>query len=199
MRRLLQQVLLSAAKEMWNADPTLGEYTRETAEHELNLAFHYASTLKRWLPWFDTDFDVTKSNFNNARPDIILHIRGGHGANFLVVEIKRQSNPEGIGEDLEKIRTKWFGGRLNYRFGAGLILDEARRTAEVTILERGSDFQAAATFDNPNQAWTRRPYSDECIGSLGSLLRYLSTIDGDQHRALDGELDRLMADAVYGP
>ena len=43
MRELLAQLLLSAAGQMWKRDPTLGKYTAETTEHELNLASHYAA------------------------------------------------------------------------------------------------------------------------------------------------------------
>lgn len=60
MTELLAQILLAAAGQMWKRDPTLGKYTAETAEHELNLAFHYAAELRRWLPWLDCDFGKLK-------------------------------------------------------------------------------------------------------------------------------------------
>jgi hypothetical protein len=137
MKELLAQILLSAAGEMWKREPTLGKYTAETAEHELNLAFHYAAELRHWLPWLDCDFDVTKLNFNRERPDIILHRRSSNKANFLVIEIKRERFRSGVPADLEQIRTRWFMGNLRYRYGASLILDEIDHSAvEVRVLFR---------------------------------------------------------------
>lgn len=48
MKTLLIRIILSAASEMWNMEPTLSRYTAATAEHELNLAFHYAAELRGW-------------------------------------------------------------------------------------------------------------------------------------------------------
>jgi hypothetical protein len=73
MKELLARILCSAAHSMWEKDPTLGQYTTEIAEHELNVAFHFAAELRGWFPWLDCDFDVTKPNFDRNRPDIILH------------------------------------------------------------------------------------------------------------------------------
>ena len=136
MKELLAQILLSAAGQMWKRDPTLGKYTAETTEYELNLAFHYASGLFHWFPWLDCDFDVVKLNLNRERPDIILHRRGTNKANFLVIEIKRERFRCDVPADLEQIRTRWFTGNLRYRFGASLILDEDHHTAEACVLFR---------------------------------------------------------------
>ena len=92
MENSIAHILLSAAQEMWRREPTLAIYTKQTAEHELNVAFHFAAELRTWFPWLDCDFDVTKPNFERNRPDIILHRRAEHAANFLVVQIKREVN-----------------------------------------------------------------------------------------------------------
>lgn len=137
MKELLAQILLSAAAAMWRHDPTLGEYTAATAEHELNLAFHYAAELRRWFPWLLCDFDVTKLNFSRERPDIILHRRRSNAANYLVIEIKRERSRKAVPADLEQIRSRWFTDDLRYRYGASLILDERdHRVVEVCVLFR---------------------------------------------------------------
>src|SRR5947207_10346135 len=99
---LIARILLSAAHEMWQREPTLAIYTKETAEHELNVAFHFAAELRAWFPWLDCDFDVTKPNFDRNRPDIILHRRREHAGNFLVVEIKREVTRDEAPADLKK-------------------------------------------------------------------------------------------------
>jgi len=136
MKGFLEVALLSAAKAMWDQDLTLSEYSDQTSEHELNLAFHYGCELRRWFPWFDCDFDVTKKHFSSKRPDLVLHKRNASHANFLVVEIKRARSRSEVPDDITKIRNNWFDPLLAYRFGAALVLDEDGRSAEVTILER---------------------------------------------------------------
>jgi hypothetical protein len=178
MKELLAQILLSAAGEMWKREPTLGKYTAETAEHELNLAFHYAAELRHWLPWLDCDFDVTKLNFNRERPDIILHRRGNNKANFLVIEIKRERSRSKVPADLEQIRTRWFTGNLHYRFGASLILDEDHHTAEACVLFR----------EQPESEMSRK---------LADLARLLDPpkFSGVQGKTLQGMITRLTDEA----
>lgn len=90
---------------MWEKNTTLGHYTSQTGQHELNLAFHYASELKKWFPWLNCDFDVTKRNCGRKRPDIILHRRGTNALNFLVVEVKREKSR---GPDYSHVHAFWF-------------------------------------------------------------------------------------------
>ena len=121
MKDLLTRILSSAASAMWRNEPTLGRYTRETAEHELNLAFHYAAELRGWFPWLDCDFDVTKLNFNRERPDIILH-RRNTGLNFLVIEVKRAGRAAGVSrseEDSRPLVCRWITLPLRSQCCAG--------------------------------------------------------------------------------
>ena len=118
---------------MWHWEPTLSRYTSETDETEWNLAFHYAAELRRWLPWLDCDFDVSKRNLDRERPDIIFHRRKTHALNFLVIEVKRERSRKAVPADLDQIRDRWFA-RMGYRFGASVILDEDRQTAEIGVL-----------------------------------------------------------------
>jgi hypothetical protein len=152
MLELIAQLLLSAAGEMWRRQPSLSRYTRETSEYEPNLSFHFGIELWRWLPWFDCDFDVRKGGMNDERPDLILHRRGTHAVNYLVVEVKRERSRYAANADLTQIRERWFSGELRYRYGASLILDEALQTAEARVL------RGVAPDDQIDLAWAaRRP------------------------------------------
>ena len=141
MKELIERVLVSAATEMWEEESTLSEYTAATAEHELNLTFHYASSLRRWFPWLDRDFDVQKRPWANRRPDIIFHRRGNHDENFLVVEVKRANDLGGGRDDLSKIRKFWFSEPLCYCFGASVVLDEEHETGDVCVIRADESVQ----------------------------------------------------------
>ena len=141
MNALLLRILASVAHSMWQDDRSLSRYTAETAEHELNLAFHYARRLGFWFPWLDCDFDVTKTHFNRERPDIILHRRGSNAANFLVVEVKRERSRGLANADLKQVRARWFATPLRYRFGASVVLDDDTRGFDVRLLTQRSPQQ----------------------------------------------------------
>src|SRR6266446_10690389 len=78
MTELVADILASAATFLAEEQPTLSKFTSETNEYEPNLSFHYATILRRFLFWLDCDFDVSKPNLGNRRPDIIFHKRGIH-------------------------------------------------------------------------------------------------------------------------
>jgi hypothetical protein len=140
MTPLLARILCSAAHSMWRNDPTLGQYTSETCQHELNLAFHYASELRDWVPWLDCDFDVSKKSCNHERPDIVLHRRKTHALNFLVIEIKRARYRGNVPADLNQIRERWFEDHFRYRFAAAVILEDDKPEFEVQVLGRDEKF-----------------------------------------------------------
>ncbi len=136
MKLLLARILCSAAHSMWQKDPTLGKYTSETNQHELNLAFHYACELRQWFPWLDCDFDVSKNSCNYERPDIVLHQRGVHILNFLVIEVKREKSRKAVSADLKQIRERWFENYFRYSYGAEVILEDDKPEFEVQVLSR---------------------------------------------------------------
>jgi hypothetical protein len=136
MKTLFARILCSAARTMWQKDPTLGKYTSETNQHELNLAFQYASELRNWFPWLDCDVDVSKVSCNNERPDIVLHRRGTHALNFLVIEVKREKYREAVPLDLKQIRERWFESHYCYRFGAVVIMEDDKPEFEAQVLSR---------------------------------------------------------------
>lgn len=202
MKTLLARILGSAADSMWQKDPTLGQYTNETAEHELNLAFHFAAELQTWFPYLDCDFDVTKANFNRERPDIIIHRRQS-GVNFLVIEIKREKFRAAVPADLKKIRDDWFEGGLRYRFGAAVILDENQRTFEIQVLSRAQKNEApfvkkqinmGAPMPRPNYARIRRRTISNAVDRL--VAAKIRNPRGDVS-ALEQKLDELIY-ALYG-
>jgi hypothetical protein len=59
-----------------------------------------------------------KVNYKRQRPDIIIHRRGTHTHNYLVVAVKRGGDRADIAHDVEKIAANRFQDRLRYRFGA---------------------------------------------------------------------------------
>ncbi len=135
MKTLLARILCSAAHSMWQKDPTLGRYTSDTNQHELNLAFHFACELRRWFPWLACDFDVSKIACDYERPDIILHRRATHALNFLVIEVKRERSRNAVPLDLGQIRGRWFE-RYYYRYGAAVILADDKAEFEMQVLSR---------------------------------------------------------------
>ena len=142
MTKFVADILASAATSLAEEQPTLSKFTSETNEYEPNLSFHYANILRRFLFWLDCDFDVSKPNLGNRRPDIIFHKRGIHALNFLVVEVKRSECD--AQEDIDKIRAFWFKEPLLYRFGASVVLG-GNGSFTVRLLERESKKEETRT------------------------------------------------------
>jgi hypothetical protein len=137
MKELIARIICSALNNVFTGQPNLSKFIpQETAEREPNLSFHFANELWKYLFWLDCDFDVTKSFHEDKRPDMVFHKRGINALNFLVVEVKRKSNPLGFSADLEKIQNHWFGVDLHYQFGASVVIDEKTGDYELRLLER---------------------------------------------------------------
>ena len=64
----------------------------------------------------------------NVYPDISVH-RRLTGANHLVVEIKKSTNPAGKQDDLEKLRA--YREDLGYSFGLFLLFEAASEDADL--------------------------------------------------------------------
>ena len=188
---------------MWQKDPTLGKYTPETAETEWNLVFHFACELRNWFPWLDCDIDLTKPNFSSNRPDIILH-RRERDFNFLVVEVKREESRHKVPADLDKIRNKWFGNALRYRFGAAMILGGSDHTFEAQVLSR-SELAAGLSVLSKSNMGTALPVG-RCSGAYRATFaklidRVLAVKQRDAEAdvsALELEIDHL-ACSLYVP
>lgn len=70
--------------------PDLFTFTSQTNQTEWNLAHHLADEVHKEFPDLHCDVDVIKPNLDRKRPDIVLHRRGTHESNFLVVELKER-------------------------------------------------------------------------------------------------------------
>ena len=139
MKDLITRIICSALNNVVSAQPNLSKFIpQETAEREPNLSFHFANELWKYLFWLDCDFDVTKSFHHDKRPDMVFHKRGINSLNFLVVEVKRKSNPNGFSDDLVKIRDHWFDQDLHYQFGASVVIDEKTGDYTLRLMEHGS-------------------------------------------------------------
>ena len=124
---------------MWKEEPTLSRYSPATMEHELNIAFHYASRLRRWFTWLDCDYDIQKSDLGCKRPDIVFHVRGVHEFNLLIIEVKRKGDVKGGQDDLKKIHANWFSAPYLYQYGASVVFNEADKTAKLRVIQKGAE------------------------------------------------------------
>lgn len=112
-----------------------------TRTTEWNVAFHYAVRLQQAFRQYDCDFDLSKVHEANKfkRPDIVLHQRGHHDDNFLVIEMKIRSSATATEKDAEKIRDIWFAN-YNYKFGATVMLNKTSCNVKVyPNLRRNTD------------------------------------------------------------
>lgn len=111
-----------AIQRLIETQPDIFNFTSQTNQTEWNLAHHLANEVQKEFPELSCDVDLVKPNFEYRRPDIVLHKRGNHMNNFLVIEVKRHEAQ--MHEDLDKIAKYWFAAPLNYQFGASVVLNE---------------------------------------------------------------------------
>ena len=114
----LESMLVRAVQNLFEMQPNIFEFTSETGQTEWNLAHHLANEVHKLFPELDCDLDVVKRHYDMRRPDIILHRRGTHADNFLVIEVKKDGGSEEIAHDLRRISEQWFRDPLHYQFGA---------------------------------------------------------------------------------
>jgi hypothetical protein len=131
----------------------LSSYTEQTLEREPNLSFHFANEIHPYLSWLRFDCNIAKPHLADRRPDIVFHCRGILDLDCLAVEVKRQRNPKGIKDDLKKIRDDWFGEQLRYRFGAGILIDDVRKTFSGLLLENIADDVPMEFTQGSEQLW----------------------------------------------
>lgn len=114
----IKNILSASVDNLFKKQPNIFEFTSETGQTEWNLAHHLANEIHTFLPELDCDLDLIKINFDRKRPDIVFHKRGSNQSNFLIIEVKRDGNQKSISDDIEKIKSNWFRGNLDYQFGA---------------------------------------------------------------------------------
>jgi hypothetical protein len=127
----IESKLRAAAESLCAAQPNLFGFTAATRQSEWNIAAHYAEEVAALFPGYDMDRDVIKHRMRKKRPDIIIHSRGTHARNYLVIEVKRHKKD--VAAEKEKIRTTWFRAPLKYRYGAVVVLN-GTGPADVTVM-----------------------------------------------------------------
>lgn len=128
----LKETLKIALQNLKINQPNLSAFTSESVCTEWNLAHHLANEISTIFKDLDCDIELTKSNFSNRRPDIILHKRGTNESNFLIIEMKKNGKSKNINEDLEKIKSNWFRFPLSYHFGVIInYLENSESTVDV--------------------------------------------------------------------
>ena len=201
MKKLVASFLYSALQNLFRNQPDLSCFTHETCEHEPNLSFHFANELWRYLFWLQCDFDVTKHNLDEQhpeifrRPDIVFHRRGIHALNFLVVEVKRGQNPEGVVKDIEKIHQYWLP-QLHYRFAASVLIDEQTGEFKVQLFENVHG-DTALKFTENNQELKQPIFSatPQSHKTLKFMVDEIAKADqvGDDTGELRVKLDQLVS------
>jgi len=121
MADLIKRILSSSVKNLFENQPTIFSFTSETGKTEWNLSHHLAFEIQKYLFWLDHDVELTKKKYENKRPDIVFHKRGINKLNFLVVEVKTSSE---ISKDIDKIKENFIDGRLEYKFGVAIKINE---------------------------------------------------------------------------
>lgn len=116
----IKEKLKKAIRNLFINQKDIFEFTPESGVTEWNLAHHLAFEIQKEFPEYQHDIELTKSSSGYKRPDIILHKRGNHNNNFLVIEVKYQKN---IQNDINKIKNYWFGHPLRYKFGASIRIE----------------------------------------------------------------------------
>jgi len=114
----IELYLETSLKNLFIFQPNINEFTSQTNQTEWNLAHHYANEVIKHFTDYNCDLDITKTNFNNRRPDIIIHQRGNNDNNLLVIEIKRNGSESDLQSDESKIKKYWFSSPLKYKYGA---------------------------------------------------------------------------------
>ncbi|NVJ98357.1 MAG: hypothetical protein HWE25_09405 [Alphaproteobacteria bacterium] len=118
----IQSKLEQAINQLFTNQADLFRFTSATNQTEWNINHHLANEIGEVFSDYHCDVDVAKPDMNRMRPDIIIHERGTHDRNLLIVEIKRREAD--IPGELEKIQRYWFQAPLSYRYGAVIVINE---------------------------------------------------------------------------
>ena len=138
--RAIKTKLEAAAKTLFDNQPDIFDFKpSQSGQTEWNLAHHLANEIHKYFASFHCDVDITKRNFSNRRPDIVIHKRGPDEFNFLVIEMKRNAHNQSaeIKSDRDKIKRDWFSNPLNYKFGAIININNDM-TFEVEVIKNNN-------------------------------------------------------------
>lgn len=132
----IHEMLAEAGRNLLMSQPNLFLFTSETHQTEWNIAHHFANELHKLFRDYDCDLDVCKPNLGDRRPDIIIHKRGSHEADLLVVEVKRSRDD--VDGEVQKIKACWFPPPLHYQYGAVVVINEEHAPFIVVIPNEGA-------------------------------------------------------------
>ncbi len=119
MRDLIGRLICSALRRLLTTQLDLFMHTSNSLPTEWNLCHHLANELMRYFPLLSIDVDLYKGSAGEYRPDIVVHKRGTHRLNFLIIEFTREKNNA---HDIAKIENFWMKPPYNYTFGASIKL-----------------------------------------------------------------------------
>ena len=91
----LHALLEKAADSLFVNQCDIYVSTPESTVTEWSVAHHYANEISNLIPGYACDVEARKT-VSGERPDIIVHRRGKHCGNFLVVEIKLRRGRESV-------------------------------------------------------------------------------------------------------
>lgn len=131
----IKKILGEALSDLYKSQPDLNEFSSETNQTEWNIAHHFANEVIKFFPGYSCDLDITKRNYNNRRPDIIIHRRGNNENNLLVIEMKRNGGETSLNSDKNKIKQDWFDKPLSYKFGAVVNIFTSNRADVIKVFE----------------------------------------------------------------
>jgi len=114
----MEKQLHLAIEALFRNQPDIFGFTDQTHQTEWNLAHHLANEIQSLFPDLQCDVELIKPNYENRRPDIIVHRRGSQDHNLLVVEVKLDGTDDALQHDAEKIAQYWFQPPLRYEYGA---------------------------------------------------------------------------------
>jgi hypothetical protein len=134
----IEKLIKEAVANLFAHQPDFWDFTSATNQTEWNIAHHLANELHAMQRHYHCDLDVSKPNMDARRPDIILHRRGRHNQNFLVIEVKRHVGD--VEDDIVKIRDWWFSRPLLYHFGAVVAVPDGAEPGDCFV----------SVFSNPH-------------------------------------------------
>ena len=130
-------LLETAAEALFDNQPDIYSLTPASGDTEMYLVHYYTNEVRRLLPEseYDCDPEINKRLPKKIkRPDLVVHKRGTHDHNFLVIEVKRNGKRGQIKSDGWKIKNYFFKEPYKYDFGA-LVNLKSDKKYSVEVLE----------------------------------------------------------------
>jgi len=190
MIELIGGILTLAIRNLFDQQPDVLKNTSRTRMTEWNLGHHLTNEITKYIFWLNHDMDVTKSNHNNRRPDIIFHKRGINALNFIVIELKHRGISSD--EDIRKIKEVWMGPELHYRFGASINISNKNKY-EVIVFHEDKECR----FDQTSKYLNLRVVSEVAQQPFITLVDQILTVKRENPVADTSGLEKQIDQLVY--